>query len=196
MNGAPEMGAKMGRVWSTISSHMTTAVDDDETLNEMDKEYLLRVAHTQVWQVYDLLCRLSDAVTSDVNNLPLQVWWTVDGVQVRNSLCCCFTCGRNFFSQPFECISTSLVPIRVPVLSVFSTVMSESDVNSCFSNLPDVVEPSSSGPLPSSLPRCHGLSLSRSTLQLTRYWPISRSHRGRNAHVISHVSKRSRDLAS
>ena len=73
MNGAPEMGAKMGRVWSTISSHMTTAFDDDELLNEMDKEYLLRVAHTQVWQVYDLLCRLSDAVTSDVNNLPLQV---------------------------------------------------------------------------------------------------------------------------
>ena len=73
MKGAPEMGAKMGRVWSTISSHMTTAVDDDAALNELDKEYLLRVAHTQVWQVYDLLCRLSDAVTSDVNNLPLQV---------------------------------------------------------------------------------------------------------------------------
>ena len=73
VNGAPEMGGKMGRVWSTISSHMTMAVDGDEPLNELNKEYLLRVAHTQVWQVYDLLCRLSEAVTSDVNNLPLQV---------------------------------------------------------------------------------------------------------------------------
>ncbi len=33
--------------------------------------------------------------------------------------------------------------------------------------------------------RCHGLSLSRSNLQLPRYWPISRWHRSRNAHVIS-----------
>ena len=30
---------------------------------------------------------------------------------------------------------------------------------------------------------CHGLSLSGSILQLLRYWPISRSHRSRNASV-------------
>ena len=28
--------------------------------------------------------------------------------------------------------------------------------------------------------RCHGLSLSGSTLQLPHYWPINRSHRSRN----------------
>ena len=32
--------------------------------------------------------------------------------------------------------------------------------------------------------RCHGWSLNGSTLQWLCYWPISRSHRSRNAHVI------------
>ena len=32
--------------------------------------------------------------------------------------------------------------------------------------------------------RCHGLSLSGSTLQVPRHWPLSWSYRSRNVHVI------------
>ena len=72
MNGMPEMGSRMGRVWSKVSSHANRSVNDDE-LDTLDRDSLLRVAHIQVWQVYDMLSRASDAVTRDVNNLPLQV---------------------------------------------------------------------------------------------------------------------------
>lgn len=73
LNGMPEMGAKMGRVWSKVSSHASRPDNGEDELDKTDREYLLRVAHTQVWQVYDMLCRVSDAVTRDVNNLPQQV---------------------------------------------------------------------------------------------------------------------------